>query len=97
MPSLFHHFWCHPAWRTHEGLPLLAFLQRSRNTEVTYEDVAFHVQQNVACLNVSVYHLILMEVLQPKEGFSHYGSYHCFTFNTLREIKAHYIKTRACT
>ena len=60
---LLHYLRGHPAGRTHKSVSRLTFLKRGRDTEVTDKYVSIHVHQNIACLDVTVNLLVVMEVM----------------------------------
>lgn len=97
MARLLHDLRRHPAGRAHEGLALLAFLEGGRHAEVRDVDVAVHVEQDVACLDVSVDLPVVVEVLQAQHRLPQDARNYRLVLNALRVVALQHVAARAST
>lgn len=67
MTCLLHYFRGHPTGRTYKSFPFLTFLQGGWHAEIADKDVAFHIKENVASLDITMNLLVFMEILQSKQ------------------------------
>lgn len=86
MTRLFHDLGSHPAGRPYECIPCLPLFQGGRDPEVTDKYVSIHVHQNVACLDITVNLLVIMEVMQALESLLKDSSNDLFILNTVGEL-----------